>query len=338
MKTPLALQLNYLNSLSFRLALGVDRLDAQYRAETAAYIKSRAMPDGGFAGRKGRSDIYYTGFALRSLVLLGELKDDTLAGQTENYIRAFIQKKSGTMSMVELTSVLMSTALLDFARQRVFFETEKSQREFLIRELAPLQRPDSLWAAMPGKSPSGVYHTFLALLCREIVNLPPDEEEKKRIRTALERHKRDDGSFAEMAVLPFGATNPTAAAVALSRILQEKDTGTPELEEESFDFIDKDRTVSFFKGMRTDEGGFRANRRIPFPDLLSTFTTMVALLDLSDWNPAALADWQKTERFIRTLRREGGYTGGVWDADPDVEYTFYALAANGILAGLTGQN
>ncbi len=63
----------YLHQLTLRLAAGVLQLPEATRHVHAAYVRSRQQADGGFPGREGGSDLYYTGFALRSLFLLGEL-------------------------------------------------------------------------------------------------------------------------------------------------------------------------------------------------------------------------------------------------------------------------
>src|SRR5215469_8249943 len=64
---------NYLQHLNARLAEGLDRLPEDFRARHAAFLTATQNPDGGFSGREGGSDLYYTGFALRSLAVLDAL-------------------------------------------------------------------------------------------------------------------------------------------------------------------------------------------------------------------------------------------------------------------------
>ena len=70
----------YLEDLTNRLTAGVARLPAEVRQRHADYLRRAQNADGGFSGREGGSDLYYTGFALRGLALLGAL-DESAAQQ-----------------------------------------------------------------------------------------------------------------------------------------------------------------------------------------------------------------------------------------------------------------
>src|SRR5689334_22670057 len=63
----------YLLRLTLRLAEGVSQLPAEVRARHADYLRAAQYDDGGFSGREGGSDLYYTGFALRGLAVLDAL-------------------------------------------------------------------------------------------------------------------------------------------------------------------------------------------------------------------------------------------------------------------------
>src|SRR5690349_7906525 len=63
----------YLEDLTLRLAAGIAELPEAVRRPHAGHVLAAQREDGGFAGREGGSDLYYTGFALRSLAMLGEL-------------------------------------------------------------------------------------------------------------------------------------------------------------------------------------------------------------------------------------------------------------------------
>ena len=45
-------------------------MPAGTRRRHTDYLTAAQNPDGGFPGREGGSDLYYTGFALRSLAVL----------------------------------------------------------------------------------------------------------------------------------------------------------------------------------------------------------------------------------------------------------------------------
>lgn len=83
--------------------------------------------------------------------------------------------------------------------------------------------------------------------------------------------------------------------------------------------------LSFF----ADNGGFKATRSAPLPDLLSTAVALYALgfvgQDLRMIKPDCLA-------YIDSLFTEGGFGGNSIDSEPDIEYTFYGLLALGSLA------
>jgi geranylgeranyl transferase type-2 subunit beta len=79
--------------------------------------------------------------------------------------------------------------------------------------------------------------------------------------------------------------------------------------------------------MAGDDGGLRANGRVPLSDLLSTFTAAWTLETLDAFDRI---DRDALRRFGQAVEREdGGYHAGLWDEGFDVEYTFYGL---GVLA------
>ena len=61
---------HYLSDLTARLAAGLELLPDGFRSRHSEYLLAAQRPDGGFAGRQGGSDVYYTMFALRSAELL----------------------------------------------------------------------------------------------------------------------------------------------------------------------------------------------------------------------------------------------------------------------------
>jgi prenyltransferase beta subunit len=64
---------SFLLRLTRRLAAGTRRLDSDRTARHVKFILGFQQADGGFAGRAGGSDLYYTGFAVRTLALLDAL-------------------------------------------------------------------------------------------------------------------------------------------------------------------------------------------------------------------------------------------------------------------------
>src|SRR5689334_19943596 len=100
---------NYLEELTLRLAAGIAELPEAVRARHAKYVLAAQRDDGGFAGREGGSDLYYTGFALRGLAMLGELY-----GPVAERAAAFLKSRlSGQESIVDFFSLIYGAELLN---------------------------------------------------------------------------------------------------------------------------------------------------------------------------------------------------------------------------------
>src|SRR5258708_18400908 len=77
----------YLLRLGQRLSSGLAHLPAASRARHQAFVLSKQNADGGFAGREGGSDLYYTAFAVRSLAILNVLGEAD-CGQIAGFLRS----------------------------------------------------------------------------------------------------------------------------------------------------------------------------------------------------------------------------------------------------------
>ncbi len=62
--------MSYLTNLTLRLTAAGAALPEELRLRHMDYLTAAQSTAGGFAGRKGADDLYYTSFALRALVLL----------------------------------------------------------------------------------------------------------------------------------------------------------------------------------------------------------------------------------------------------------------------------
>src|SRR5436853_7785026 len=102
---------NYLEALTLRLAAAIAELPEDLRARHGKYLLAAQREDGGFAGREGGSDLYYTGFALRSLAMLGELYGPP-AERAAGFLRSRLQ---GQESIVDFLSLLYGAELLKSA-------------------------------------------------------------------------------------------------------------------------------------------------------------------------------------------------------------------------------
>ncbi|WP_254509288.1 prenyltransferase/squalene oxidase repeat-containing protein [Anatilimnocola floriformis] len=298
----------YLEQLTIRVAEGVGLLSDAERQLHTRYFLAAQKPDGGFAGREGGSDLYYTGFALRGLAVLGELY-----GDVANRAATFLQSRlGGQESVVDFFSLIYGAMLLkSTAGVDVFAASSPNWREQVASWLETLRRADGGYAkGMEGQA-SSTYHSFLVVICLQLLEkLPPAPE---KLLAFLRSQIAEEGGFREIKVGKRAGTNPTAAAIATLKILGALDENTR---------LD---TIDFLLDMQTDEGGLRANTRIPIADLLSTFTGLTTLEDLGGIGEIDLA---AAERFVRSLaREEGGFHAAAWDPAHDVEYSFYGLGA-----------
>jgi geranylgeranyl transferase type-2 subunit beta len=304
---------DYLPQLTVRLAAGLERLSDDRRARHAAWVKAAQQPDGGFRGRQGESDLYYTGFALRSLAVLGELQGD-LAERAAAFLRG---RLTGQESIVDFFSLIYSAAVLDAAAGiDVFAVAQSDWRDAVAGALERLRRADGGYAKGAEGAASSTYHTFLVALCQQLIERPTPEPE--RLVAFIRSQRGEDGGFREIRAGKRSGTNPTAAAIGVLQIFGALDAPT------------RDDVIDFLAEMQNDEGGLRANTRIPIADLLSTFTGLWTLADLGALDAVDLA---AAQGFVESLEQpEGGFYAAAWDAASDVEYTFYGLGCLGLLA------
>jgi geranylgeranyl transferase type-2 subunit beta len=307
----------YLQTLAIRLAAGMEQVPEEVRQRHANYMRSLQQPDGGFAGRQGESDLYYTSFALRGLSILGELYGD-VAASAARFLR---QRMASKETLIDRISLVFGAALLDVSAG-IDLLSEPSGAEWkrsLGADLEALRCSDGGFAKGPGGSASSTYHTFLALLCLQLIGQPVRDNDA--IVAFLLSQRATDGGFREIRVGKRAGTNPTAAAVGALRILGAVDDELA------------DSTADFLAEMQDNDGGLLANARIPLADLLSTFTGLFTLADLGRLEAL---DLPAARQFVRTLAHaEGGFLAAVWDEVRDVEYTFYGLGSLSLLAAHT---
>jgi len=305
----------YLGNLTLRLSAGAMRLPEPVRRRHAEFLAAAQNPDGGFPGREGPSDLYYTGFALCGLALLGGLRE-AVASRAAGFLGGHVES---SLPSVDFLSLVFSAVLLEFMTGfDVFGSAGRDRRQVLLERTEPFRRDDGGYAKTPRSGPSSTYHTFLVAACRELAGIAVSEP--VRMAGLARSRQRPDGGFVELDGLEHSGTSPTAAAVGLLRLLDAMEEPI--------------RLASgrFLAGMQNLEGGLRANTRIPVADLLSTFVGLVALADLESLSGV---DAASARRYVRSLEvPQGGFRGGAWDDRPDVEYTFYGLGVQALLASL----
>src|SRR5262245_32219789 len=102
---------DYLQRLTARLADGLARLPDDFRNRHAVYLRAGQNADGGFPGREGGSDLYYTAFALRGLAVLGALTPE-VCERAANFLRNSLTQQA---SVVDFFSLLYACLLVQSA-------------------------------------------------------------------------------------------------------------------------------------------------------------------------------------------------------------------------------
>jgi len=314
----------YLFRLDERLSRGLSRLDSTSREKHRQFLLSQQNADGGFGGRglpsedphavpEGReSDLYYTAFGIRAMAALGVFHAED-AKRVSEYLKRSRQRQA---SVIDVVSWLYSALMVQAASGiDILEDADPNWPKQLAQILESFRTSDGGYAKTREGAVGSTYHSFLVALCFELTGQPVPSPEK--LVKFIHDRQRDDGGFVEIAPMKRSGTNPTAAAVA---VLTLHSTIGPNLRQD---------VLAFLKDVRSDEGGFQANSRIPFADSLSTFTGYLTCLDLDD---KTLLHPRRLEQFIVSLEQpQGGFRAASWDQATDVEYTFYALGTLGLV-------
>jgi len=309
----------YLFQLAVDLAQGVGRLPQEDRARHIDFLRSAQNNDGGFSGREGGSDLYYTGFGLRGLAVLDGLVPEVCTAASR-FLKDCLTRQA---SVVDFFSLLYAAALVQVGDGPDPFADSPPGWEDRVAELLETFRTaDGGYAKAIGTPSGSTYHTFLVALCYQLLSRPLPRPEQA-VKFVLGR-RREDGGFVEIAPMRRGGTNPTAAAVGVLQMLdgdgEDGSALTADVRED---------VVRFLSDMPSFEGGLRANGRAPLADLLSTFTGLWTLRRLGAFDRV---DTDSILGYVKELELSGGgFRGGLWDEQTDVEYTFYGLGCLGIL-------
>jgi hypothetical protein len=290
--------------MSLRLEmLQVARLGPGVLGEDAAglvrsFVLSQQNPDGGFCDRQGRSDLYYTSFAVDVITALQEEVPATLV----DYLSP---QDAGTLDFVHAACLARLWSALSGGLPAA---------QPALERLEDFRSQDGGYNQMVGARSGSSYACFLAYgAYADHGRLPPRPE---GIAGCLRSLAQPGGGWANDTLFPVANVPATAAAIAVSRNLRlPVPLETPEFVLSSF---------------HPASGGFAPFPGAPFPDLLSTAVALHALdglqADFSGIKEACLD-------FIDTLWTADGGFHGNWEDDAlDIEYTYYGLLALGHLA------
>jgi hypothetical protein len=264
----------------------------------ADFLLSQIHEDGGFIGRRNRSDLYYTMFGLEAtLALDAPIPKDKI----KTYLSTFTDVNS--LDLIHLACLIRASADLNCLT--------RAARQEAIERLVPFRSADSGYNTIEDAQHASAYGTFIGLGLHQDLDLPIDNPAD--LIHALNSLAQNNGSYANEHTIAIGSVPATAAAVTILFELNQ-----------SIDPATTDWLLSQYA-----DGGFRPFPAAPEPDLLSTATAIHALalagLDLARIKHSCL-------EFIATLRNNGGFKGTHTDNAADCEYTYYALLALGHLA------
>ena len=303
--------LSYLTDLTLRLAAGASLFEPAIRDCHRDWLQQQQRSDGGFAGREGESDPYYTAFALRGLLVVDGITDE-VAERASTFLQ---ERFPDNLGVVDLVSLVMAGSILEMTHGHEVLAGIPGSHQRIIDTLESLRGADGGYNKTPGGNAGSTYQTFLNLLCFELIGYqPPDTDSIIRF---LNSQRVVDGGFREIRVAKRAGVNPTAAGIGALKTLGRLDPSSEEA------------TIDFLADMRTDEGGLSANDRISLADLLSSCTGMVTMCDMEATGELHL---HGLRQYALSMQRGdngnplGGFHGFAFDQEVDVEYTFYGLA------------
>jgi geranylgeranyl transferase type-2 subunit beta len=303
----------YLLELANRLSNGLSFMDDDRRARHRDFIMKAQQDDGGFGGREGDSDLYYTSFAVRTLGMLGGMSVEECNG-VASFLREFPWRNLGVVDLMNW--LYTALAVQAFGGPDLMDGEPEDWPSHLGPTLEAVRTKDGGYAKTTQGASGSTYHTFLVALTYELLGL--ETPLRNSVIQFVYDRQRDDGGFVEIGPMKSSGTNPTAAAVGLMSVVGGMDD---EIREDIREFL---------KLVWSPEGGFQANKRIPFPDGLSTFT---GLLTVQDLKIDDIVSEKSIERFLIEWLEfpTGGFRAASWDTDADVEYTFYGLGCLALL-------
>ena len=303
----------YLAVLDALLADGLRALGDAFGRLQSAYAQQLQLPDGGFPGCQGGSDLYYTDFALRVLTLTAP-PPTTLARAAQYLSRTRAEPRS----VVECFSWLNSRRLLAPAGLEV-----PLARDGLVAAIARQALPTGGFA-MPGGTVANAYQTFIAALCLEMLG----EEFPSRGEAVAEiaRLQTTDGGFRNQSGEGLAQTSATAAGLGFLT-LHEANSQQAALSPDG-----AQAACAFLVSMQNVDGGLLAHPQAPGSDLLSTFT---GLLSLALLDAHGALNLPALGRFVRgCASATGGFGAFPGDDGADLEYMYYGVGCVALLGAV----
>jgi len=292
---------------SFRLEmLQVARLAPKVLGDATqlieGFLRSKLTPEGGFADRQGKPDLYYTVFGIEGLLAIqAAIPRDAMAA----FVTSFSDGEG--LDFVHLCSLARCAGNLGGAGM------PDEVKAALAARVEAYRTGDGGYHGTPNKAKGSTYGALLAWGAYSDLGMAMPEQDL--LLSSVQSLQLPDGSFTNEPGIPQGTTTATAAATTLCRHLGSAPGG---------------QTADWLLRQMHPGGGFLATPGAPLPDLLSTATALHALDSLEvSLNPLR----ESCLDFVDSLWSAGGGFHGHWaDDDLDVEYTSYGLLALGHLS------
>jgi prenyltransferase beta subunit len=266
----------------------------------AEFILGCLNDDGGFRGRDRGSDLYFTAFALSSLLAL---KARFPHRRVVEYLHSFGAGEK--LDFVHLAALVRCWISLSE-------DPGANASRGVVERIERCRSRDGGYNQFPQGRHGTAYACFLALGAYQDLGAEiPDVAGLARCVGSL---RSTGGGYGNSPDMEIGSTPATAAAVTILR----------ELDQNADDSVGRWLLERCWKG-----GGFLATPAAPIPDLLSTATALHALAGLGI-NLKQIKE--PSLDFIDTLwDPRGGFRAYCADEELDCEYTFYGLLALGHL-------
>jgi hypothetical protein len=263
-----------------------------------SFIKGQLTESGGFRGRSDTPDLYYTLFAIESLIALNApLPTETIAP----WIASF--GDGADLDLVHLACLARCRAALN----------QTTDVQAILNNIEAHRTANGGYAEAPDMATGTAYGAFLALGAHQDLNAkPPDPA---AIANSLTSLQCPEGGFGNSAEIPGASAPATAAAITTLRHLAQPANQS---------------ALTWLLNQIGPNGGIGAWSGAPAADLLSTGVSLHALhhcgVELNDETRQSSLD------FCDSLwSSRGGFKGHVGDETLDCEYTFYGLLALGNL-------
>ena len=273
------------------------------------YILRQLDIDGGFKGKAGVSDLYYSVFAVE---ILRSLQAKIPVQKHLKYLSKFDNQPP--TDLVHLASLLrLKTNLAEITGRPI----SNNVKDNFLSMLKKFKTRDGGFNTSTEAEDANAYGCFLSLGVYQDLEeeLPPIERE--RIINCIQTLQMPDGGYTNDVNVPISSIPGTAAALVTMHYL--RDYRLAEI-------------ADLLKKKMHSKGGFAVvhyENDLMTPDLLSTATALHALaicgIGLADIKERCL-------NFVQSLwRDEGGFTSCTDDDAIDCEYTYYGLLSLGHL-------